>query len=87
VLEVLKCVREQGCEWNKSTCNVAAAGCHLEVLKWAKANGCEWDASTCYVAAFKGRLKVLKWANGCPWEVEVLFCASDLPMMPCRGFT
>jgi len=46
-LEVLKHVREQGCEWNKWTCSDAAAGGHLEVLKWARANDCEWDPDEC----------------------------------------
>ena len=46
-LEVLKHVREQGCEWDEGTCRGAAEGGQLEVLKWARANDCEWDPDEC----------------------------------------
>ena len=53
-LEVLKWARENGCQWNSSTCSNAASGGHLEVLKWARDNGCKWDINTCYNAAGGG---------------------------------
>ena len=62
-LEVLKWARENGCEWNRSTCSNAAFGGHLEVLKWALSNGCEWNRYTCSNAALGGHLEVLKWAR------------------------
>ena len=78
-LEVLKHVRERGCEWDASTCYYAAGGGHLEVLKWLRANGCEWGESTCAAAAQGGRLEVLKWlrANGCPWDLSTYQAARD----------
>ena len=83
-LEVLKHVREQGCEWNENTCRSAALGGHLELLKWARANGCLWNEDTCSGAASGGHLEILKWAraNGCLWVVTWIeanrgFAAAD----------
>jgi hypothetical protein len=42
---------ENGCDWDASTCAVAAKNGHLDVLQWAFENGCPWDASTCAAAA------------------------------------
>ena len=66
---MLKWARENGCPWNKYTCEGAAKGGHLEVLKWARENGCPWDAWTCEWAADGGHLEMLKWLheNGAPW--------------------
>ena len=41
-LDVLKCLREIGCEWDEGTCINAAKGGHIEVLRWAHGNGCPW---------------------------------------------
>ncbi|KAG5178057.1 hypothetical protein JKP88DRAFT_330616 [Tribonema minus] len=49
--------RANGCPWNESTTQSAAAGGHLEVLQWACANGCFWDEWLCSVAAAHGRLE------------------------------
>jgi hypothetical protein len=69
-IESLKCLRANGCPWDKRTCSAAAEGGHLEVLQWAHQEGCPWDAMTCAKAAKGGRLEVLQFAraNGCPWN-------------------
>ena len=50
-IESLKCLRANGCPWDKRTCSGAAQGGHLEVLQWAHQNGCPWDGMTCAKAA------------------------------------
>jgi hypothetical protein len=69
-IESLKCLRANGCPWDKRTCSGAAQGGHLEVLQWAHQKGCPWDAMTCAKAAKGGHLEMLQWAreNGCPWN-------------------
>src|SRR5580698_3081438 len=56
-LNIVQWARENGCDWNSSTCSYAAKGGHLEVLKWAHENGCDWDSSTCFHAAREGHLE------------------------------
>ena len=61
-LDVLRHVREQGCEWDEYTCSSAAAGGHLEVLQWARANGCQWNGLIClHVAQARGHLMTAAW--------------------------
>ena len=69
-IESLKCLRANGCPWDKRTCSGAAQGGHLEVLQWAHQNGCPWNELTCTEAAKGGHLEMLQWAreNGCPWN-------------------
>ena len=71
-LDVLQCLRANGCRWDRWTCARAALGGHLEALQWARANGCPWDSFTCSCAAEGGHLEVLQWAraNGCPWAED-----------------
>ena len=61
--------RENGGDWNKSTCAMAAMGGHLQVLQWLRGEGCPWDHRTCYYAVDFGHVEVLRWAreNGCMW--------------------
>ena len=44
---MLQWARANGCDWDWSTCSVAAEGGHIAVLQWARANGCEWDRVDC----------------------------------------
>ena len=65
-LECLKYLHENGCPWDKYTCQVAAAlNGQLECLKYAHENGCP----LCDSAAESGHLECLKYAheNGCHW--------------------
>jgi len=48
---VLQWLREKGCLWNSSTCNVAAELGHLHILRWARENDCDWNEDTCCGAA------------------------------------
>jgi hypothetical protein len=45
-LEVLKWVRENGCEWDMYVCYIAYKNRHLEILQWARKNGCPWNFGT-----------------------------------------
>jgi len=58
-LEVLKHVREQGCQWHALTCWKAAEAGRLDVLKWARANDCEWDWRSCWGPAKGGHLEII----------------------------
>ena len=66
-LDLLKWVRQNGCEWNSHVCSNAAHSGHLEVLKWARQNGCEWNRNVCMFASKNKHYEVLKWTklNGC----------------------
>ena len=48
--------RENGGDWNKSTCAMAAMGGHLQVLQWLRGEGCPWDHWTCHHAVDKGHV-------------------------------
>ena len=68
-LELIKCARENGFEWDKYShvCITAARYGHLEILKWAREQGCDWNCCTCNSAAYNNNFEILKWAraNGC----------------------
>ena len=55
--------RENGCPWNKKTCEYAAHRGHLECLKYAHENGCPWDKDTCWNAAAYGQLECNSYAR------------------------
>ena len=44
-LELLKHLREKGCEWDESTCAYAASEGHVHVLEYLRTNGCPWEQS------------------------------------------
>ena len=69
---MLRWARDNGCEWNKSCCWVAAKYGQFEILQWLRANGCPWDLMTCAHAASKGSVEMLRWSreNGCPWDAQ-----------------
>ena len=58
--------RENGGDWNKSTCAMAAMGGHLQVLQWLRGEGCPWDHWTCHHAVDKGHV----WRCGLGWSKE-----------------
>ncbi len=61
--QVLTWLRENGCEWDHTTCTFAAQHNHFHILKWAKESGCEWNANVCDYAALNGNLQMLQWAR------------------------
>jgi hypothetical protein len=78
-LELMKYLKENGCEWNRaSTCSAAAKGGNLNVLKWLRDQGCSWDGETCNSAASTGNFEILKWAiaNHCALGKEVIQIAA-----------
>jgi hypothetical protein len=76
--ELLKWIRQNGCEWDMNVCSNAALNGHFEILKWARQNGCEWTMDVCSYAALNGHFEILKWArkNGCEWNSKVCSYAS-----------
>ena len=66
-LSLLIKLREEGHEWHRTTCMIAAGIGHLHILKYLHENGCEWDWTTCVAASKNGHLECLKYAheNGC----------------------
>ena len=77
-LDVLKFAHENGCPWDRKTCEMAACRGHLDVLKYAHENGCPWDVWTLEHAVRHGHLDVLKYLreNGCPWNDRSWYCAT-----------
>ena len=56
-LETLKWARDNGCDWNETTCSYAIMCGNLETLKYAYENGCECNVLKLYRAAAQyGRL-------------------------------
>jgi len=77
-LEVLKWLRELGCERDEDEIlGFAAQQGQLETVKWAREKGCTWTENVCTVAAEGGQLEVLKWLRelGCPWDSNTLKAA------------
>ena len=60
-LECLKYAHENGCPWDRWTCERAAKNAHLECLKYAHENGCSSDERACWNAALNGHLEFLKY--------------------------
>ena len=60
-VELLRWVREHGCDWNEATCAEAALGGHLEVLMWAREHGCPWVEAS--VRARARHVEVLRWLD------------------------
>jgi hypothetical protein len=71
--------QQQGCPWDRYTCEYAALGGHLDCLKFARLHGCPWDKDTCAGAARYGHLEVLQWAraNECPCDHDVITNAME----------
>ena len=79
-LELVKHLREKGCEWDEWTCAAAAQEGHVHVLEYLRTNGCPWDSHVCKWAAYGDQLDTLKWLreHGCPWNEEVTAVAAEM---------
>ena len=69
-LEMVKWMRENGCEWDCWTTGYAAGGGHIELLEWLREQNCPWHPNTCaFAAEIYPQLETLKWlrAQNCPW--------------------
>jgi hypothetical protein len=79
-LELVKHLREKGCEWDEWTCAAAAQEGHVHVLEYLRTNGCPWDSHVCKWAAYGDQLDTLKWLSehGCPWNEEVTAVAAEM---------
>jgi len=74
-LEVLKHVREQGSQWSKKVCILAAKNGHLDMIQWARLQKCPWNPSKMFPAAVSCRTNQLDlyewlWQQGCPFDAE-----------------
>ena len=58
---ILKWARENGCPWDKRTCDNAARNGHLELLKWARKNGASWDEWTSSYALKGKHFKIVRY--------------------------
>ena len=78
-LELVKHLREKGCDWDDSTCACAAQEGHVHVLEYLRANGCPWDSDVCKWAASGDQLDTLKWLreHGCPWNEDTMDSAAE----------
>jgi hypothetical protein len=62
---LMKIAHENGCPWNKWTCELAAKNGHVDCLKYAHENGCLWDEWTCAWAIAGGHADCMNYANKC----------------------
>ena len=78
-LELVKHLREKGCEWDERTCTAAASEGHVHVLEYLRTNGCPWNSEACMYAAAGDQLDTLKWLreHGCPWDRGTIDCAIE----------
>ena len=78
-LELVKHLREKGCDWDDSTCACAAQEGHVHVLEYLRTNGCPWDSHACMWAASGDQLDTLKWLreHGCPWNEDTMDSAAE----------
>ena len=78
-LELVKHLREKGCEWDERTCATAASEGHVHVLEYLRTNDCPWDSDACASAAGGDHLDTLKWLreHGCPWDEKVTAVAAQ----------
>lgn len=70
-LNLISIAHMNNCEWNSSSCALAARNGNIEILKYLFEHGCPWDETTCSSAAYGNNLNCLKYAreNGCPWDI------------------
>jgi hypothetical protein len=59
-IETVKWLRENGCPWDKWTCQYAAEKGYLEILKWAREHGCPWNKEECLREA-KNYPEIVEW--------------------------
>jgi len=87
-LECLKYAHENGCPWDKRTCDNTARYGHLDCLEYAHERGCPWDEVTCEEAAKYGHLECLKYAreNGCPWDEKTCMNAAEYGHLECLKY-
>jgi hypothetical protein len=78
-LELVKHLREKGCEWDDSTCAAAASEGHVHVLEYLRTNDCPWNSDACSRAAGGDQLDTLKWLreHGCPWDSNLTAVAAE----------
>jgi hypothetical protein len=78
-LPLLRQLHEQGCPWDKRTCEAAARGGDLACLQYAHEQGCPWDSDTCGDAANNGKVECLRYAidHGCPRPAELIIKAAQ----------
>ena len=78
-LELIKHLREKGCEWEESACAAAAYEGHVHVLEYLRTNDCPWGEGACTCAASGNQLDTLKWLRerGCPWDFNAPAMAAE----------
>ncbi len=69
-LELLKYLKDYGCEYDSSdlACNLASSYGHLHILKWTRENGYQWSKETLRTADTRNQPEIAKYLreNGCP---------------------
>eukprot|EP00953_Heterococcus_sp_UTEX-ZZ885_P021311 11892-Heterococcus_DN1.PRE.3 len=67
-VNLLQCIKEEGCELTAAVADVAAEKGDLAMLAFAWKEQCEFETDVCTTAALHGHLPVLMWAveNGVP---------------------
>jgi hypothetical protein len=73
-IEMLKCIKQLGIEFDLKCYETAAIANHLQVIQYLHAEGCVWDATLCKIAAEVQSLEMLQWLreNECPWEAHTV---------------
>jgi hypothetical protein len=76
-LEVLKQLREWGCEWSVMSWQQVVKNGHDEIMKWAVENGyCKNDVELGAAAAQHGNFELLKWLHGIGCAIGIETCSA-----------
>jgi len=68
---VLKWAKAQGCAWDVSTCQAAAAHGHEELLEWAYTQNAPLDTHCATLAFWGGHARTFAWLTGREgWQYE-----------------
>jgi Ankyrin repeats (3 copies) len=75
-IEMLRYLKQQGCEYNTNILYAAAVHGRLAVCQFLVAEQCPYDARACSLAAAAGHLETVRFLHesGCPWKHDTI-CA------------
>lgn len=75
-LEMLKWLRDYGCQWDSYTCMNSATKNSVNIVKWAILNGCPYDDVEIITSWVNARdVETVEWLleRGCPLDTHLFF--------------
>jgi hypothetical protein len=72
-IQLMECLRIHGCNWDESTCALAADKGNIQMLTFLHEHAdypCPWNEQTTWAAAKNNHFECLQYAHthGCPWS-------------------